>query len=350
MTGEQNTEGEVLEVGVSFRRRGKVYNFASKGLAVKVGDQVLVRTEKGVDLGQVIKVGRRMSAEEAAQLMPVVRVASEDDLAHAQEQQGKERRALQVCAEKVAEHDLPMKLIDADLSFDNTRLVFSFSSESRVDFRELVRDLAKTFRKRIELRQVGVRDEAKLLGGLGPCGRPLCCQSFLRSFEPVGIRIAKDQGLALNPSKISGLCDRLMCCLRFEHAMYKELHEKLPKRGDKVETEHGTAEVTDVHVLTEELGVTLEDGRSVRVPADEARPLGDRVGRSSRSDSEPKAGQEQPDRAGRASSLTEEAQAERAEADSQPPDKKGRRDRRRRSRSRRESAQNGPTEGQTGRQ
>ena len=335
MTGEQNPEGEVLEVGVSFRRRGKVYSFASKGLAVKVGEQVLVRTEKGVDLGQVIKVGRRMSAEDAAQLMPVVRVASEDDLAHAQEQQGKERRALQVCAEKVAEHDLPMKLIDADLSFDNTRLVFSFSSESRVDFRELVRDLAKTFRKRIELRQVGVRDEAKLLGGLGPCGRPLCCQSFLRSFEPVGIRIAKDQGLALNPSKISGLCDRLMCCLRFEHAMYKELHKKLPKRGDKVETEHGTAEVKDVHVLTEELGVTLEDGRSVRVPAREVHPLEDRVGRSSRSDSKPEAGQQQPDRVGRASSPTEEAQAERAEADSQPPDKKGRRGRRRRSRSRR---------------
>jgi len=331
VTSEQNTEGEVLEVGVSFRRRGKVYSFACRELAVRVGDQVLVRTEKGVDLGQVIEVGRRLSEEEAEQLMPVVRVASEDDLAHAQEQQAKERRALEVCAEKVAEHDLPMKLIDADLSFDNTRLVFSFSSQGRVDFRELVRDLAKTFRKRIELRQVGVRDEAKLLGGLGPCGRPLCCQSFLRSFEPVGIRIAKDQGLALNPSKISGLCDRLMCCLRFEHAMYEELQAKLPKRGDKVETQHGIAEVAQVHVLTEELGVTLEDGRSVRVPAREVHPLGDK---------EPRAGQEQPDR---------EAHAEGAQADSRPPGKRGRRGRRRRSRSSREPQQDDPAKGQAGR-
>lgn len=235
-----------------------------------LGDEVLVRTEKGVDLGQVVEIGGPVLEEAAENLMPVVRVATEEDLEHSREQEAKEKSALGTCAEKVAEHDLPMKLVDAHLSFDNTRLVFYFSAEGRVDFRDLVRDLAKTFRKRIELRQIGVRDEAKLLGGIGPCGRRLCCKSFLRHFEPVGIRVAKDQGLALNPNKISGLCDRLMCCLRFEHEMYQELKASLPSKGDRVNTSVGPGEVTDVHLLKEELVVALEDGRELRVAASEA--------------------------------------------------------------------------------
>lgn len=330
MTDERTVKGEQWEVGVSFRRSGKSYSFASKELSLGVGDQVLVRTEKGVDLGQVVEVGGPLSEDEARQMLPVVRVANEADLQHVREQEQKERRALEVCAEKVAEHDLPMKLIDAALSFDNTRLVFSFSSEGRVDFRELVRDLAKTFHKRIELRQVGVRDEAKLLGGLGPCGRPLCCKTFLRSFEPVGIRIAKDQGLALNPNKISGLCDRLMCCLRFEQPVYEELRQRLPTRGAKVSTEHGNAQVKDVHVLKQELVVTLEDGRDARVPAAEARPL---------ADSKPEAGTEQPDR---------EAQAEPPQP--RASEKRGRRGPGRRSRASRRPPQSDEQTGPTGRQ
>ena len=157
-----------------------------------------------------------------------------------------EKQALEICAEAIEQHGLPMKLIDANLSFDNTRLVFFFSADGRVDFRELVRDLARTFRMRIELRQIGVRDEAKLLGGLGPCGRRLCCKTFMRDFEPVGIRMAKDQGLALNPAKISGLCDRLMCCLLFEHKTYCALRDDLPKRGERVMTDHGPGTVREV--------------------------------------------------------------------------------------------------------
>lgn len=270
MTYDETTEGEQWEVGVRFQRSGKVYSFSSKGLVVHTGDEVLVRTEKGVDLGQVTEIGGPVSEEAAEGLMPVVRVATEEDLEYSREQEEKEKSALATCAEKVAEHELPMKLVDAHLSFDNTRLVFYFSAEGRVDFRNLVRDLAKTFRKRIELRQIGVRDEAKLLGGVGPCGRRLCCQSFLQNFEPVGIRVAKDQGLALNPNKISGLCDRLMCCLRFEHEMYQELKASLPSKGDKVNTSAGIGQVTDVHLLKEELVVVLQDGQELRVAASEA--------------------------------------------------------------------------------
>ena len=204
--------------------------------------------------------------------MPVVRKATGEDLEHIREQDEREKRAMKICAEKIEEHSLPMKLIDASLSFDNTRLVFYFSADGRVDFRELVRDLAKTFRLRIELRQIGVRDEAKLLGGLGPCGRRLCCKTFMRDFEPVGIRVAKDQGLALNPNKISGLCDRLMCCLLFEHETYCTLRRQMPKRGDRVMTEHGPGVVRDVMLLKEQIEVQLEDGTEVKVKVCDARP------------------------------------------------------------------------------
>jgi len=237
-----------------------------------------VRTEKGVDMGEVMELRGRVDGERAAKLMPVVRKASADDLTHIAEQQEREKQALEICAEAIEQHDLPMKLIDANLSFDNTRLVFFFSADGRVDFRELVRDLARTFRMRIELRQIGVRDEAKLLGGLGPCGRRLCCKTFMRDFEPVGIRVAKDQGLALNPAKISGLCDRLMCCLLFEHKTYCALRDELPKRGERVMTEQGPGTVKDVALIKEELHIALDDGSEVRLracrvwPVDEERP------------------------------------------------------------------------------
>ncbi len=267
------TEPE-LELGVAFAHNAKVYNFASGGLRARIGDKVLVRTDLGVDLGDVVRIKGRLSPEQVEKLTPIVRAATEEDMAHAAEQKERERRAMEVCGERITAHKLPMKLIDAHLSFDNTRLVFLFASEGRVDFRELVRDLAKTFRMRIELRQVGVRDEAKLLGGLGPCGRQLCCKMFMRNFEPVGIRIAKDQGLALNPNKLSGLCDRLMCCLRFEHQTYVEHKARLPKKGMRVKVGDSTGQVTSVYVLKEELRIRLEDGRDVTVHRSEVEPLG----------------------------------------------------------------------------
>jgi len=262
-----------LEVGVSFPHNPKVYSFASGGLRLSIGDRVLVRTDKGVDLGEVVRIKGRIPPERAEELTPVVRRASADDLAHVTEQEERERRALEICEEKITEHDLPMKLIDAHMSFDNTRLVFLFTAEGRVDFRELVRDLAKTFKMRIELRQVGVRDEAKLLGGLGPCGRQLCCKMFMRNFEPVGIRIAKDQGLALNPAKLSGLCDRLMCCLRFEHETYLQHRDELPDKGERVQVGEVVGEVSEVHLLTRKLTVRSGDGREVTVAAADARVL-----------------------------------------------------------------------------
>ncbi len=262
-----------IEVGVRFRHNPKVYSFMAEAMRVSIGDKVLVRSEKGVDMGEVIELKGRVSQERADQLMPVVRKATPEDLAHIDEQEQRERQALKICGEKIAEHDLPMKLIDASLSFDNTRLVFYFSAEGRVDFRELVRDLAKTFRLRIELRQIGVRDEAKLLGGLGPCGRRLCCKTFMREFAPVGIRVAKDQGLALNPNKISGLCDRLMCCLLFEHETYCALRDELPSRGDRVFTESGPGTVREVMLLKEQVTVHLDDGTELTVNACRVRPF-----------------------------------------------------------------------------
>ncbi len=328
MTHNETVEGEQWEVGVRFQRSGKAYSFASKGLAVHLGDQVLVRTEKGVDLGQVVEIGGRVLEEAAEGLMPVVRVATEEDLEHSRGQEEKEKSALATCVEKVAEHELPMKLVDAHLSFDNTRLVFYFSAEGRVDFRDLVRDLAKTFRKRIELRQIGVRDEAKLLGDIGPCGRRLCCKSFLQNFEPVGIRVAKDQGLALNPNKISGLCDRLMCCLRFEHEMYRELKASLPSKGEKVNTSVGVGQVTAVHLLKEELVVALEDGRELRVTASETSLV---VPEGKAPAAEPKVQQQAEKRSGE----------ESKEGESRRPRSKGSRRGRRRSRSKNQRKQSG---------
>ncbi|HCA46666.1 MAG TPA: hypothetical protein DEP45_04680 [Armatimonadetes bacterium] len=272
---DRNRSDGALEVGVRFRHNPKVYSFSAADIRVGVGEKVLVRSEKGVDMGEVIELKGRVPQERADQLMPVLRKATAEDLAHIEEQEQRERQALDICAEKIAEHNLPMKLIDASLSFDNTRLVFFFSAEGRVDFRELVRDLAKTFRLRIELRQIGVRDEAKLLGGLGPCGRRLCCKSFMREFEPVGIRVAKDQGLALNPNKISGLCDRLMCCLLFEHNTYCALRNELPSRGERVMTEKGPGVVREVMLLKEQVLVHLEDGTELAVKVCQLRPAGE---------------------------------------------------------------------------
>jgi cell fate regulator YaaT (PSP1 superfamily) len=256
---------EPAAVGVSFRRSGKVYYFAANGLRVRQGDQVIAETDKGVDIGEVVFIKFELPEMENRDLKPLVRKATPEDIAHEQELQLKEREARKVCEKMIIEHKLPMRLIAADYTFDAQRLVFFFSSEGRVDFRNLVRDLAEIFHTRIELRQVGVRDQAKMVGGLGPCGRPLCCNAFLRNFDPVGIRVAKDQGLSLNPAKISGICDRLMCCLKYEHEMYLELARKLPKPGQMVNTRKGPAEVRAINLMHERI--------SVRYPNDDYEDL-----------------------------------------------------------------------------
>jgi cell fate regulator YaaT (PSP1 superfamily) len=238
---------------------------------VEPGDHVLVDTERGIDIGTVVSIcwdEPKVDGEGA--MKPVIRRASSKDLAREKALHEEQQEALAICEEKISDHGLPMKLIDADYTLDKNCLVFYFSADGRVDFRGLVRDLAQVFKTRIELRQIGVRDEAKMVGGLGPCGRPLCCQTFLRDFEPVSIRIAKDQGLSLNPTKISGVCDRLMCCLRFEHELYQESRKSLPSEGDRVQTPQGTGEIIEVNVLRRELIVRLGPDKRVCVSADEA--------------------------------------------------------------------------------
>lgn len=250
-----------VAIGVSFRRSGKVYYFAPNGLNVRQGDQVVAQTDKGLDIGEVVFIKFEMPEIEDKQLKPLVRKATPEDLAHERELQLKEREVRKLAERKVIEHKLPMRLIAADYTFDGQRLVFFFSAEGRVDFRDLVRDLAEMFHTRIELRQVGVRDQAKMVGGLGPCGRPLCCNAFLRNFDPVGIRVAKDQGLSLNPAKISGICDRLMCCLKYEHEMYLDLAKKLPKVGQLVNTRKGPAEVRGINLMHERISVRYPDDK-----------------------------------------------------------------------------------------
>ncbi len=266
-------DGLPAAVGVSFRRGGKIYHFDPNGVGVSPGEHVLVKTEKGLDIGEVVALvfdSARVEADEA--LKPVVRKATAEDLEFEDNLRVRERKALRVCERKIAEHDLPMKLIDADYTFDCRCLIFFFSAEGRVDFRQLVRDLAKTFRTRIELRQIGVRDEAKMLGGLGSCGRPLCCRTWLRNFAPVGIKIAKDQGLSLNPTKISGVCDRLMCCLHYEHGLYRDMRRELPSEGETVTLGEHTGRVVEVRVLAQELVVELEDSTRAVVSAADIKP------------------------------------------------------------------------------
>ncbi len=213
----------VTVVGVRFRKAGKIYYFKPGDLELRPGDNVIVETARGIEFGTVVIGPRRVPLEDTVTpLREVIRKATPEDCARLEENKKKARAALAICQERIAAHGLPMKLIDAEYTFDGAKLLFYFTAEGRVDFRELVRDLAAIFRTRIELRQIGVRDETKMVGGLGPCGRELCCHTWLGDFEPVSIRMAKDQNLSLNPTKISGICGRLMCCLKFESACYPQ--------------------------------------------------------------------------------------------------------------------------------
>ena len=251
----------VTIIGVQFQKNGKLYYFDANGLDVKPGDYVIVDTVRGNDLGEVV-FGPRESTEEETnqQLKKTIRIASEQDILHATENREKEKEAFSICQKKIAEHKLEMKLVSVEYAFDNSKILFFFTANGRVDFRSLVKDLASIFKMRIELRQIGVRDEAKMLGGLGPCGRPICCGSFLEQFQPVSIKMAKEQNLSLNPTKISGVCGRLMCCLKYEQDHYEQTRKRMPKVGRTVSTPDGSGPVTELNIIRETVFVRLTNG------------------------------------------------------------------------------------------
>ena len=234
-------------VGVGFMKAGKTYYFDPKGVQYELGDMVIVETARGMELGHILIANKDIDESElVAELKPIERKATKEDLDRYHKNLEKRDDAMAVCAEKIEKHGLDMKLVDADFMIDGAKIVFYFSADGRVDFRELAKDLAGHFRTRIELRQIGVRDEARMLGGIGICGRPLCCSKWLSDFHPVSIKMAKQQNLSLNPSKISGSCGRLMCCLNFEDKTYKELRKGMPKDNERVETPEGLAKVIKV--------------------------------------------------------------------------------------------------------
>lgn len=250
----------IAVVGVRFKKAGKVYYFDPGDIDLEQGNLVVVETARGIECGEIVVGPKQVSVDEIVQpLKRVIRLVTAEDQAQLEQNERDAIKAHETALEKIEQHELPMKLIDTEYTFDNSKLIFYFTADGRVDFRELVKDLAAIFKIRIELRQIGVRDEAKMIGGLGPCGRPLCCSSFLGDFEPVSIRMAKEQNLSLNPTKISGICGRLMCCLKYESEAYKEAREELPNIGSTVLTEYGKAEVEDVNILQGLVKVKVED-------------------------------------------------------------------------------------------
>ena len=265
----------VKVVGIRFRNAGKIYYFGPGKLQLKAGMHAIVETARGVEMGTVMTDPREVSEESVVQhLKPVIRIATEQDEKQVEKNRQKEKEAFKICLEKIAKHKLDMKLVEAEYTFDNNKLLFYFTADGRIDFRELVKDLAAVFRTRIELRQIGVRDETKIMGGYGICGRQLCCHTFLSEFAPVSIKMAKEQNLSLNPTKISGVCGRLMCCLKNEEDTYEELNRKLPGVGDYVQTADGLhGEVQSVNVLRQLVKVLVEAGDEKELKEYEADTL-----------------------------------------------------------------------------
>lgn len=249
----------VKVAGVRFKKAGKIYYFSPEDLKIEKGSFVIVETARGIEFGECVSGIKDVSEEEIiSALKSVIRVATEEDIIRHKENSEKQKEAFKICIEKIREHDLRMKLIDVEYTFDNNKVIFYFTADGRVDFRELVKDLASIFRTRIELRQIGVRDEAKMIGGLGPCGRPMCCSSFLGDFAPVSIKMAKEQNLSLNPTKISGICGRLMCCLNYEQETYEGIRKRLPRVTSVVDTEFGRGEVVSNSVVKESVRVKIK--------------------------------------------------------------------------------------------
>lgn len=266
-------------IGVRFKSVGKIYYFNPLFNKIQMGDKVIVETARGVECGEVVMVDREINEEEfSSPIKPIIRIATEQDFKTIEKNRQKEKEAFKICEEKIAAHKLKMNLIDVECTFDNNKLLFYFTAENRVDFRELVKDLASVFRTRIELRQIGVRDEAKMLGGLGICGQPFCCSRFLGEFQPVSIKMAKEQGLSLNPTKISGTCGRLMCCLKYEQDAYEDLLKHTPKQGAIVKTADGKGVVEEVNLLTGRLRVKLDKSDNViTVKKDDVEVIKDAV-------------------------------------------------------------------------
>ncbi|MBQ6152736.1 MAG: stage 0 sporulation family protein [Ruminococcus sp.] len=254
-------------IGVRFKEVGKIYYFDPVGQKLHVNDRVIVETARGIECGTVATANREVPDEEIVHpLKKMLRVATKDDLRKLEENAKKEKDAQGIFEQKVIEHELEMKLVDVEYTFDNSKIIFYFTADGRVDFRSLVKDLASVFRTRIELRQIGVRDESKMIGGLGVCGRPFCCNSFLGEFQPVSIKMAKDQGLSLSPTKISGTCGRLMCCLKYEQDAYVDLLKRTPKVGAIVKTPEGKGVVTESNLLSQTLKVKLDNTPDAAAP------------------------------------------------------------------------------------
>ena len=258
----------VKVIGVRFRQAGKIYYFSPGKLKIRTGDHVIVETARGLEYGYVVIGDKEVDDSKVVQpLKPVLRMATEQDTRQAEENKEKEKEAFKICLEKIRKHKLEMKLIDVEYTFDNNKVLFYFTADGRIDFRELVKDLAAVFRTRIELRQIGVRDETKILGGIGICGRPLCCHTHQSEFLPVSIKMAKEQNLSLNPTKISGVCGRLMCCLKNEEDTYEYLNSRLPGIGDRVVADDGLkGEVQSVNVLRQlvKVIVDVQDEKEIR--------------------------------------------------------------------------------------
>ncbi|KXY94382.1 stage 0 sporulation protein [Bacillus cereus] len=247
-------------VGVHFKKAGKVYYFDPNQFDISENEFVIVETVRGIEYGKVVITKKQVDENDVVlPLKKVIRIANENDRTIVEENKHAAKEAYQVCQQKVVEHNLDMKLVDVEYTFDRNKIIFYFTADGRIDFRELVKDLAAIFRTRIELRQIGVRDEAKMLGGIGPCGRMLCCSTFLGDFEPVSIKMAKDQNLSLNPAKISGLCGRLMCCLKYENDEYEAAKEQLPDLDQRIQTPHGTGRVIGLNILERLIQVELVD-------------------------------------------------------------------------------------------
>ncbi|HZD60297.1 MAG TPA: stage 0 sporulation family protein [Anaerolineae bacterium] len=264
-----------IVVGVVFKKAGKVYYFDPDGVDLRSGDNVIVKTSRGMEFGEVVASPLDVTEEEiTVPLKKVVRRATEADKEQLKKNKQKEKDAYGVAEEKIVKHGLQMKLVEVEHVFDGSKIIFYFTADGRVDFRELVKDLASVFRTRIELRQIGVRDEAKMIGGLGSCGQRLCCTVFLGDFEPVSIRMAKEQDLPLNPLKISGICGRLMCCLKYEYEAYLDFKKRAPRRGTKITTEWGLARIVEFSVPKEAVIVELESGQRVEIALAEALRCG----------------------------------------------------------------------------
>jgi len=266
---------EIKAVGVRFKRAGRIYSFDPKDFELNLGDHIIVETARGIEVGRVVIPPVMLPSKSVElPLKPVVRMAKPEEITRSQEIEAKEQEALSECAKMVARLNLPMKLLSAEYSLEGNHITFFFSAAERVDFRELVRELATKFRTRVELRQVGARDEAKIIGGFGRCGRELCCCSWLSEFQPISIKMAKEQGLPLNPMKISGVCGRLLCCMSYENKFYHDMRGKLPREGQNVVTPNGPAKVVSSNPLKGTVIVELESQVTVELPVEEVRVVG----------------------------------------------------------------------------